>query len=142
MPPAGRKTGHGRLPGGSWRNSCRDSFVRGSALYAEYRRNNGSWEHASVDLNDCRGALVNDNGNLECARRDFGGLPDGSYRDSCRNERIRNGYLLVARCVDRNGQFRKTALDPRSCGRGDIRNRGGTLVCRGRNNGAWWSHNG
>lgn len=134
--------GYGQLPGGNWRFTCRDITVRGSALYAECRRNNGSWEHASVDLNDCRGGLVNDNGNLECAQRRVAALPNGSFRDSCRNERIEQGYLLVARCADWRGQYRKTALDLRTCARGDIQNRGGVLVCRGRGGGAWWSHNG
>lgn len=136
-----RYGGYGQLPGGNWRFSCRDIFVRNGALYAECRRNNGSWEDASIRLGRCRGPLVNDNGNLECARR-VAELPNGSFRNSCRNERIERGYLLVARCADWNGQYRTTALDLRSCGRGDIQNRGGVLVCRGRSGGAWWSHNG
>jgi hypothetical protein len=136
--------GYGRLPEGNWREACRNIVVRGDKLYADCRDSYGRWQHTGITYAECGAVIVGRSGELQCARRDvgYGGLPDGSYRDSCRNERIQNGYLLVARCADWNGQFRKTALDLRSCGRGDIQNRGGRLVCRGRGNGAWWSHNG
>jgi hypothetical protein len=55
------------LPGGSWRQSCRDGHVDGRTLYAECRRNNGRWQGASLNLQTCpRGPVGNRNGNLFC----------------------------------------------------------------------------
>jgi CVNH domain len=136
--------GYGRLPDGDWRRSCRNIDLRGDKLFADCRDVRGNWQHTGITYAGCDAVVVDRSGELQCARRNagYGRLPEGSYRDSCRNERIQNGYLLVARCADRNGNYRSTSLDLRSCARGDIRNRGGSLVCRNGSGGAWWSHNG
>ncbi len=53
----------------------------------------------------------------------------GSYLQSCPNV-TREGPLIVAGCLDRNGQIRATRIDPRSCS-GDIANNNGRLTCAG-----------
>lgn len=54
----------------------------------------------------------------------------GSYLGSCENVRQR-GPILEAECADRFGGLRSTRIDLRDCGRGDIANRNGRLVCNG-----------
>lgn len=54
----------------------------------------------------------------------------GSYLGSCENVRQR-GPILEAECEDRRGDLRPTRLDLRDCGRGDIANRNGRLICNG-----------
>lgn len=54
----------------------------------------------------------------------------GSYLGSCTSIR-QSGPLLEAMCEDRGGQLRPTRLDVRDCGRGDISNRNGRLICNG-----------
>ncbi len=54
----------------------------------------------------------------------------GSYLGSCENVRQR-GPILQAECEDRRGDLRSTRLDLRDCGRGDIANRNGRLICNG-----------
>lgn len=54
----------------------------------------------------------------------------GSYLGSCENIRQR-GAILEAQCEDRYGGLRFSRIDLRDCGRGDIANRNGRLVCSG-----------
>jgi hypothetical protein len=56
-----------------------------------------------------------------------GQLPDGSYRKTCRYERL-DGYHLKAECRRDDGTWRASWLDLRSC-RKDIRNQDGYLRC-------------
>jgi hypothetical protein len=58
----------------------------------------------------------------------------GSYLQSCPNVTM-EGPLIVAGCLDRNGQVRASRIDPRSC-RGDIANNNGRLTCGGGGGGA------
>jgi hypothetical protein len=133
------------LPGGDWRHSCRDIVVRGDKLYAECRDFGGGWERTGITYTLCRGGMVNRRGSLECAgggyyygasQGYYDEVPEGSFRASCREERVRDGHILTARCLDWNGSYQRTGIDLRACGRGDIKNRGGELVCRGQS-GAW-----
>ena len=60
----------GSLPGGSWRDSCRNGNRQGAQLYAQCRAANGKWRDASLDLGRCpRGPVGNDNGRLFCGAR-------------------------------------------------------------------------
>ena len=59
--------GDGRLPGGSWRYSCRNGRLYGIVLYATCRDNFGNWRAATLDLRYCRNDVVNQNGKLVCA---------------------------------------------------------------------------
>jgi hypothetical protein len=59
--------------------------------------------------------------------------PDGSYRDSCRDQHT-DGPILTATCRAPWGGWQTSSIDYRRCG-GDIANVGGRLVCRGRDDG-------
>lgn len=141
----GQGYGGDGLPGGDWRYSCRNIVVRGEKLFAECRDFGGGWERTGITYTLCRGGMVNRSGSLECARGAFyygaaqgyhDEVPEGSFRASCRDERVQDGHILTARCIDWNGNYQRTGIDLRACGHGDIRNRGGELVCRGQS-GAW-----
>lgn len=57
----------------------------------------------------------------------FTNAPSGSYRSSCRDERVKN-QVLTAECRRKNGDYRDASLDLRGCN-GDILNDNGKLVC-------------
>jgi hypothetical protein len=57
----------------------------------------------------------------------FSNAPGGSYRSSCRDERVKN-HVLTAECRRDNGDYRKASLDLRNCD-GNIRNDNGKLAC-------------
>jgi len=57
----------------------------------------------------------------------FSNAPGGSYRSSCRDERVKN-HVLTAECQRDNGNYRKVSLDLRNCD-GNIRNDNGKLSC-------------
>ncbi len=59
--------GDGDLPGGTWRYSCQNARLYGNVLYATCRDNFGSWRTSTLDLKNCRGNVVNDNGRLVCS---------------------------------------------------------------------------
>lgn len=159
--PYGGYGQYNRLPGGSWLRSCKNIEVRGGELFADCRRPNGNWNRAGIAYRQCPGGLMNNGGRLECEGGGWNGwgnngnngwgnggwgnmnnarVPEGSFRSTCKQERVERGYVLVANCRDWNGNYRQTALDLRQC-RGDISNRGGELNCRRGNNGNWWSSN-
>jgi hypothetical protein len=56
-----------------------------------------------------------------------GGLPPGDYKQTCREMRS-NGSRLDARCQKRDGGWRDSSIDYRSC-RGPIINDDGRLRC-------------
>ena len=121
----------GRLPNGSWSQSCRNGATRNGWLYADCRRTNGNWRSSSIDLRQCgnRG-VANDNGNLVCEGRG-GNMPSGSWQQTCRNSNMRGG-TLYAQCQRMNGGWRDSSIDPRQCGgNGGVANNDGNLVCEG-----------
>lgn len=123
-------------PPGSYQQSCRDIYAEWDVLAATCRTRTGDWNYTTLsNYRDCEGDIANHNGRLVCVRDDDdddddgGWLPRGSYRDTCRRERVEDG-TLTAECVDRNGRWRYTELQNfRSC-RGDIANVNGMLRCR------------
>lgn len=131
-----------RLPPGSWSQSCRNARIEGrDDLVADCRRRDGGYNRSSLDLDRCgrNGRVANDNGRLVCENANAGGgnwwgnsPPQGSYRQSCRNERMEGRDLLVAECRRQNGNFRNTRLDIDSCRGRDIANNNGHLECGGR----------
>ncbi|MGE0154920.1 MAG: CVNH domain-containing protein [Reyranellaceae bacterium] len=138
------------LPGGSWRQSCREGRIEGrDTLRAECRTMDGRWNRTSLDLDRCgrNGAVANRNGELACENQSgrdqwWGqGLPQGSYRQSCRNARIEGRDDLVAECRRTNGNWRSTKLDIDRCRGRDIVNNNGHLECGdhryGGNYGGW-----
>lgn len=58
---------HGRVPSGSYQQTCQNIRVDGNRLYATCQKRNGGWHNTSLkDFNYCRGGIENDNGHLRC----------------------------------------------------------------------------
>lgn len=126
------------VPDGPYMGSCRDIYVdRTGALIAECRDRSGEWRQSILpDAGECRGEIVNDDGDLVCeaTRRDperapeaRGDLPPGPWARSCRNIEV-SGDFLVADCRTDDGRWRESAIDWRSCG-GSIAVDDGRLYC-------------
>lgn len=147
------------LPAGTYRQSCSDARVRGNELSANCSAPDGRRIRSSVTL-DCRGDIGNVNGYLRCnggrrggafGRHDGmshgypggghfgpgapgsgfgGGVPSGTYQQSCTNIRMQGGRL-VASCSATNGGRVTSSLDVGACRRNaDIGNHNGSLSCR------------
>lgn len=144
--------GYGQ-PYGNYQQTCQNIRTRGDRLEARCQKRDGGWRDTSIDYRRCRGQIVNDDGNLRCDNSGRsqrgrgagwrGGLPEGSYQQTCQNVNMR-GNLLQARCAKRDGGWRDTTLDYRNC-RGDIINDDGNLRCgtgggqwQGRGPGGFW----
>lgn len=141
------------LPPGPYRQECRrERIENGYMLMATCPKRNGDMRDASLDLRTCPRNMVvhNDGAYLRCSAGSAGNrdrdrnedwregrrgggydLPYGPYRRECRNERVVDGYLLMATCPKANGDMRDASLDLRSCPRGSqIYNEGAYLRCR------------
>jgi hypothetical protein len=126
------------LPGGSWRESCRNPMMRGNLLVAQCRTSYDRWVDARIDPNDChRGRLANDDGRLVCevAGGGWGGggsweIPGGSWRETCRYPVMR-GRLLSAQCRSSRGDWSNVTIDIRACRSGRLANIEGNLSCEG-----------
>ena len=121
----------GKLPPGSWSQSCRNARIVRDDLYAECRQRDGDWVRSSIDLDDCRGQSVrNDNGRLRCGNVNYGGdrFPNGPWRDSCRNPRM-EGDRFIADCRELNGGWNTDGIGVSSCRGRPIYNQGGKLRC-------------
>lgn len=66
-----------RLPGGSWRASCRNARLYGYVLYAECRDFFRNWRATSLDLRRCSGNVSNVRGRLVCGSGSSG--PSGGF---------------------------------------------------------------
>ena len=121
----------GRIPPGSYRRSCRSLRVRGSILRATCRTRSGHWNRTRLyEYPNCRGDIANINGRLRCVTQRHQGpqIPQGSYRHTCRNIRMRRNSLS-ATCRTRRGYWNRTRLyNFRNC-RGEIQNINGRLRC-------------
>jgi hypothetical protein len=56
-----------QLPGGTYRDSCRDFAVDGRRLEARCRRRNGDWRDTEIDFSRCKSPIRNDDGRLTCS---------------------------------------------------------------------------
>jgi hypothetical protein len=57
------------LPSGNFMQSCRNAYVRGDNLRAMCQDRDGRWVWSELhEWDDCRGGIVNENGNLRCVR--------------------------------------------------------------------------
>jgi hypothetical protein len=57
------------VPAGSYVQSCRNVYVRGDNLRAMCQNRDSRWVWSELhDWDDCRGGIVNENGNLRCVR--------------------------------------------------------------------------
>ena len=147
--PGGYQNG---LPPGDYVQTCRNIRSDGNVLVAECQKRDGGWRRTSLDLGQCSGGIVNNNGNLTCGggngysnggynggynnggyNNGYGyggyqnGLPAGDYVQTCRNMRM-DGNRLLAECQKRDGGWRRTSLDASSCS-SPIANDNGRLVC-------------
>jgi hypothetical protein len=132
-------------PDGTFTESCQNIQVRNGDLRAQCRAVNGSLNWTTLDdYEQCDGDIANLNGELVCRGgaddrgrdrdndrdRDGsrGSLPDGSYRQSCRDIRTDDGDLF-AECRDRQGRYQDSELENyRRCD-GEIVNDDGDLRC-------------
>ena len=62
----GQRHHHHMLPRGSYKETCRDLGMNGDVLSAECQRRDGTWRFTSLDVGECYGEVVNQNGRLEC----------------------------------------------------------------------------
>ncbi len=113
------------LPPGDYQRTCRDIRSDNYRLDASCQRNDGSWNNTWLDYRSCGGSIVNDDGNLRCA----GGVPSGTYQQTCRDIRT-DGNRLEATCQQKDGGWRNTSLTNYSDCRGQIENDDGNLRCR------------
>jgi major membrane immunogen (membrane-anchored lipoprotein) len=58
--------GQGKLPPGSYKNSCKNIYKEGNMLEADCKNKNGKWKHSSIKFKNCKNGLWNDNGRLSC----------------------------------------------------------------------------
>lgn len=123
------------LPYGSYQQTCRNIRDNGHRLDATCQKRNGDWRNTSLDYRNCRGAIINDNGHLRCTNNDryrdrwHGGIPPGSYQQTCRRISV-HGNWLEATCQKRNGAWRDTTLRNFDDCRGEIENDNGHLRCQ------------
>jgi hypothetical protein len=131
------------LPGGSWRQTCRNAQMQNDDLIAECRTSDGRWNRSRIDMDRCGrgGTLANRNGDLVCESQGGqhgGNLPAGSWRQSCRNGHMQHDDL-IAECRTSDGRWRNSRIDMDRCGRsGTIANRNGELVCENQQGNNWW----
>jgi len=129
-------------PPGSYQQTCRDIGVRGDVLTARCQDTGGNWRTTQIrDISYCNGDISNENGALRCNANsgayqggynggyyNQGGIPGGSYSQTCQDVRIR-GNDLEATCQTTSGSWRTTRLSGFDrCG-GDIANDNGSLRC-------------
>lgn len=118
----------GKLPKGSYRDSCRDSYTEGNRLYSKCENRNGKWKNTSINYKRCDKNISNDNGQLVCGKAGGGGkLPPGSYKDSCKNI-YKEGNVLEADCKNKNGKWKHSSIRFKECKKG-LWNDNGKLRC-------------
>src|SRR5512140_153015 len=122
----------GGLPGGSWRQTCQNAYVRDGVLYAECRQEDGRYRSASAQITSCQ-AFGNRDGQLYCESRGdgrYGGNQwHGSFRDSCREIAVDSYGKLSAKCRKDNGSYKRTKLLPENCPSHRAGNHNGNLFC-------------
>lgn len=56
----------GKLPPGSYKQSCKNIYVEGNVLEAECLNRNGKYSHTSINYKKCNKGVYNDKGRLRC----------------------------------------------------------------------------
>ncbi|HKF23094.1 MAG TPA: CVNH domain-containing protein [Candidatus Angelobacter sp.] len=126
-------------PPGSYLQTCRDVRVSGDRLYARCQNTSSRWVNTSLDdVYRCSGDIQNIDGRLTCDQS--GRTPGGDYSASCRDIRMRFGWLY-ARCQNRGGSWVETSLPGFGRCTSGISNIDGQLVCNA-NQGRDWDHDG
>lgn len=129
----GSAKAQGGPPPGSYRQSCVNIQMRFWTLFANCQDTDGRWRSAVLpDVKNCMGDITNINGELRCNRgegwRDRDSFPRGSYKETCRDIRLR-GDMLFARCETINGRWMRTQLDDVGRCVGEVVNDDGQLQC-------------
>lgn len=119
-------TGRGRLPPGSYRQSCTSLRFDGWLLKAVCRRADGSWRNTALDLRGCDRPIVNDDGRLRCGQGGPSNIPRGSYARSCTGIHVRKG-MLECDCRTVDGRWRRNSVRVDACER--FANVNGRLGC-------------
>ena len=117
----------GKIPKGSYRDSCKNSYVEGSTLYSNCKKKNGGWNKTSMNYRNCNKDINNDNGKLVCGGGSHSGYPKGSYKKSCKNLYM-EGNVLEADCKNDNGKWKHSSIKYKNCNKG-IWNDNGRLRC-------------
>ena len=144
-----------KLPPGSYQQSCRNAYVDSSSgkpkLFAECPDRQGNMHHSGVQFMKCSGDIANQNGELGCVQGASGGgqnsggqnsggqnngpavgggLPAGTWQQSCRDPQL-NGTMLTATCLRGSGGSGYSSIDTRACNGGPVGNQNGQLYCEG-----------
>jgi len=119
--------GGSKIPKGSYRDSCKNSYVEGRTLYSNCKKNNGGWNKSSMNYKNCNKDIKNDNGKLTCGGGNNSNFPKGSYKKSCKNL-YKEGNLLEADCKNDNGKWKHSSIKYKNCNNG-IQNDNGRLRC-------------
>ncbi|HMF91741.1 MAG TPA: CVNH domain-containing protein [Candidatus Angelobacter sp.] len=126
-------------PPGTYLQTCRDIRMQGDRLYARCQNTRSRWVNTSLDdVYRCTGDISNIDGHLSCDQS--GRLPGGDYAASCRDIRMRFGWLY-ARCQTRAGYWVDSSLPAGRCYAG-ISNIDGQLTCMNNNSGRDWDRDG
>lgn len=120
-------SGGSKIPKGSYRDTCKNSYVEGKWLYSNCKKKNGSWNNTSIRYKDCNKDIKNDNGNLKCGGGNSSKYPNGSYKNSCKDLNI-DGNYLEAKCKNEKGKWKNTSIKYKKCSNG-IKNDNGQLKC-------------
>jgi hypothetical protein len=120
-------------PPGSYRQTCANVQMRQGSLFANCQDTEGRWRSTVLPAAyECVGDVTNINGELRCNRRDDwrdrDSLPRGSYKETCRDIRVRGDYLS-AKCQTMIGRWNRTSLDDIGRCVGEIVNDDGNLRC-------------
>lgn len=136
-------------PYGSYQQTCRNIRSNGDRLFANCQRADGGWNDTSLDYRNCRGEVINDNGNLRCGGGGYdnrgynsgynrayanggrwdGGLPPGDYKRTCRNMSV-DGDRLNGTCQRVDGGWKNTSLKHFDRCQSMIVNDNGNLRCQ------------
>lgn len=119
--------GGSKIPRGSYRDSCKNSYVEGNRLYSNCKKKNGSWNKSSINYKNCNKDIKNDNGRLTCGGGNNSNFPKGSYKKSCKNL-YKEGGTLEADCKKDNGKWKHSSIKFKKCNNG-IWNDNGKLRC-------------
>ena len=139
-----------KLPPGSYQRSCHNAYVDSSGgkmkLYAECPDHQGRMQHSGIQFMKCSGDIANQDGQLGCVQGasggqnsggqnngpsgSGGGLPAGTWQQSCRDPQL-NGTMLTATCLRGGGGSGNSSIDTRACGGGPVGNQNGQLYCEG-----------
>ena len=117
---------YSNIPKGSYKETCRDYYVKGNRLEAQCKKSNGTWRNTSINFKNCKDDIWNDNGQLSCTQQSS--LPKGSYKETCRGYYV-EGNRLEGQCKKRDGSWHNSSINFKNC-KVDIWNDNGELKCK------------